>query len=66
MISVPHPFTQDYAEKWIASHGDAYARGEAVHFSICLLESGTLVGAVGTQVHQCRAQPCRNELLDRS
>ena len=46
MISVPHPFTQEYAEKWIASHSETFARGEAVHFAITLADSGSLVGAV--------------------
>jgi [ribosomal protein S5]-alanine N-acetyltransferase len=46
MISVPHPFTQEYAEKWIASHGEAFAKGEAVHFAIILAETGSVVGAV--------------------
>ena len=46
MISVPHPFTQEYAEKWIASHAEASARGEALHFAITLASTGSLVGAV--------------------
>lgn len=46
MISVPHPFTQEYAEKWIARHSEAFAKGEAVHFAITLGETGSLIGAV--------------------
>ena len=46
MISIPHPFTQEYAEKWVASHDEAFARGEALHFAITLAGTGSLVGAV--------------------
>lgn len=46
MVSVPHPFTQQYAEKWIAGHAEAYARGEALHFAITLADTGALAGAV--------------------
>jgi RimJ/RimL family protein N-acetyltransferase len=46
MISVPHPFTEQHAEKWIAGHAEAYARGNALHFAIILASTGSLVGAV--------------------
>jgi ribosomal-protein-alanine N-acetyltransferase len=46
MISVPHPFTEQYAGKWIAGHAEAYARGNALHFAIILARSGVLIGAV--------------------
>ncbi len=46
MISVPHPFTREYAEKWIAGQAEAHARGTAVHFAITLVTAGTLVGAI--------------------
>ena len=46
MISVPHPFTQEYAETWIAGHPEAHARGRAVHFAITLAGVGTLLGAI--------------------
>jgi [ribosomal protein S5]-alanine N-acetyltransferase len=46
MISVPHPFTEQYAEEWIAGHAEACARGNALHFAITLASTGSLVGAV--------------------
>jgi ribosomal-protein-alanine N-acetyltransferase len=45
MISVPHPFTEQYATNWIAGHADACARGHACHFAITLSNTGSLVGA---------------------
>jgi len=46
MISVPHPFTQHYAQTWIAGHAEAHARGTAVHFAITLPTPNTLIGAI--------------------
>lgn len=46
MISVPHPFTEEYAENWIASHAEAFARGDALHFAVALASTGPLVGAI--------------------
>jgi [ribosomal protein S5]-alanine N-acetyltransferase len=46
MISVPHPFTERYAEEWIAGHAEAHVRGEAFHFAITLADTEVLVGAV--------------------
>ena len=45
MISVPHPFTEEYASAWIASHADAWEKGLALHWAITLAASGTAVGA---------------------
>jgi len=46
MISVPHPYTRQYAEKWIADHAEAFARGEALHFATTMADTGSLVGAI--------------------
>ena len=46
MISVPHPFTQEYAETWIAGHAEAHGLGTAVHFAITLRSDGSLLGAI--------------------
>ena len=46
MISIPHPFTEQYAESWIAGHAKDYAGGNALHFAITLASTGSLVGAV--------------------
>ena len=46
MISIPHPFTEQYAAKWIASHAAAFARGDALHFAITVARTGSLSGAI--------------------
>lgn len=46
MISVPHPFQEDYARSWIAGHGASFARGEAVHCAVTLASNGALTGAI--------------------
>ncbi len=46
MISVPYPFTRDYADKWIAGHAKAYVRGTAVHFAITSAKDDALLGAI--------------------
>lgn len=46
MISVPHPFTEEHAKKWIAGHAEAFARGNALHFAITLASTGSWVGAI--------------------
>ena len=46
MISVPHPYTEDYARQWLVRARGAERRGEGVHFAICEVARGVLVGAV--------------------
>jgi RimJ/RimL family protein N-acetyltransferase len=45
MISVPHPFTLEYATEWIVGTGHAHAKGHALHFAITEAPTGSLVGA---------------------
>ena len=62
MVSIPHPFTPEYAAQWIAGHAGAFARGEAVHFAITLADDGALAGAVELRAisaeHQCAELSC--------
>ncbi len=46
MISVPHPFTDQYAADWISGHAAAYERDEALHFAITLINGALLAGAI--------------------
>ncbi len=46
-LTVPHPYRVEDAQKWIAMHAGAFARGEAVVWAVTLRESGELVGAIG-------------------
>jgi hypothetical protein len=66
MISVPHPFTHEYAEKWIASHAEAFARGKALHFAITLAGTGSFSRGYRTESRQRGTQARRTELLGRS
>jgi RimJ/RimL family protein N-acetyltransferase len=42
---IPHPFSEELAAQWIASHGPARVCGEENAF--CLEKGGTVIGAVG-------------------
>jgi ribosomal-protein-alanine N-acetyltransferase len=46
-LNVPHPYTRQDAERWIASHPDQLRAGEAVTFAVTAPEEGRVVGAVG-------------------
>ena len=45
-ISIPHPYPVSTAERWIASHPQAWAADRAAHFAICLLPHGLLIGGI--------------------
>ena len=46
-LSIPHPYDRSVAEKWLATHDDAYTRGESVVFAVTGREAGDLLGCVG-------------------
>jgi [ribosomal protein S5]-alanine N-acetyltransferase len=46
-ISIPHPYTEEQAQCWIADSADLYAQGKAIVFGMQLKEEGSLIGAVG-------------------
>ena len=46
-LSVPHPYEDGMAEKWIGSHQGLFEKGEQVVFAIALKSSGKLIGAIG-------------------
>ena len=50
--TMPHPYEEGMAEEWIGTHKPRYEAGEAVHFAICLRETGELIGAVGIEVNR--------------
>ncbi len=45
--NIPHPYEDGMAEAWIATHGPAFARGEAVSFAIERRVDGQLLGTIG-------------------
>jgi [ribosomal protein S5]-alanine N-acetyltransferase len=51
-LNVSHPYEDGMAEKWISNHRDWFERGEQVVFAITLQPDGTLIGAVGLQIHR--------------
>lgn len=51
-LSIPHPYDRSVAEKWLATHEDAYARGQSVVFAVTDRASGTLIGCVGLVIER--------------
>lgn len=46
-LSIPHPYNDGEAEKWIASSLLRFYLGKGVDLAITLVDSGTLVGVIG-------------------
>ena len=46
-LNIPHPYTLEDAEAWIATHPENWAKGYALTFAIVLRDSDELVGAIG-------------------
>jgi RimJ/RimL family protein N-acetyltransferase len=46
-LSIPHPYPDGGAEKWIGTHAQKYADGRVVHFAVIERDSGGLAGAIG-------------------
>jgi RimJ/RimL family protein N-acetyltransferase len=51
LLSVPHPYEDGVAEKWISEHRSAFERGEGVNFAVVLRERGELCGACGLLIN---------------
>jgi [ribosomal protein S5]-alanine N-acetyltransferase len=51
-LSIPHPYPDDEAQRWIATHAAAFADGKSVHFAITLRASRQLVGAIGLVIER--------------
>ncbi len=46
-ISIPHPYSQDQAREWIATHAGPAGAGKELVFGITTRQEGRLMGAVG-------------------
>jgi [ribosomal protein S5]-alanine N-acetyltransferase len=46
-ISIPHPYSEQQAREWIASHAEACAQGKGVVFAVDLTHSHQLIGTIG-------------------
>lgn len=58
-LTVPHPYENGIAERWIATHGAQFAAGKAVTLAITRRDDGMVVGAMSLDV---RAEHRRAEL----
>lgn len=45
--NIPHPYPEDLAERWIATHEGDFAEGKAANFAIALRSDNRLCGAIG-------------------
>lgn len=45
-LSVPHPYPEGLAERWIASHYEAFVDGRRISLAITRLEDESLIGAI--------------------
>lgn len=48
--NIPHPYDQNMAEEWIATHGQAFKEGDAVTVAITRSADGQLIGAIGLHI----------------
>jgi len=46
-ISIPHPYSEQQAREWIASHAEACAQGKGIVFRIHLMRINQLIGTIG-------------------
>ncbi|MFK8042663.1 GNAT family N-acetyltransferase, partial [Congregibacter sp.] len=46
-LNVPHPYSTEMAESWVATHKAGWEARTNVAYAITLSESGQLIGAIG-------------------
>ena len=49
-LLVPHPYEDGLAERWIATHEDAFSTRKTLDLAITLKQNGQLVGAIGLKL----------------
>lgn len=49
-LTIPHPYEDGVAERWIGSHGRAFENGTSVTYAVTLRQTGELVGAIGLTI----------------
>jgi ribosomal-protein-alanine N-acetyltransferase len=50
--TMPHPYEEGMAEEWIGTHEELYAKGENIHFAVCLKSTHELLGAIGLVINK--------------
>lgn len=58
-VTIPHPYEDGVAERWIASHAPAYAEGRRITYAVVQRLEGRLIGAIGLAID---ADHARGEL----
>jgi len=46
-LLIPHPYREEHATGWIATHRRGWEAGQHAHFAITLRQTGELVGGIG-------------------
>lgn len=49
-LNIPHPYEPGMAETWIATHSEAFDRGETVTFALVRRVDHTFIGAMGLRL----------------
>ena len=49
-MTIPHPYPDGEAERWIGTHQPKFAEGKAAVFAVTLRDSDVLVGAIGLSI----------------
>ncbi len=49
-MTIPHPYPDGEAERWIGRHQPRFAEGKAATFAVTLRETGELIGAIGLSI----------------
>ncbi len=50
-LSIPHPYPDGAAERWIAGHAERFASREIMALAVALREGGALTGCVSLRLH---------------
>lgn len=55
-LSIPHPYEEDMAREWIATHAGALKKNEGVNLAVVLREPDELIGAIGLRLETGHAR----------
>jgi ribosomal-protein-alanine N-acetyltransferase len=55
-LSIPHPYPDGEAERWIGTHAERFAANGDLHFAIVSKETNALAGAIGLLLHREHAR----------